>query len=251
VGPGTLGQGTQGQGTQERGEPPVEASAFEGYPLTRSEYISALVHFYRGERSRADAWRARLDPTTNWAVVTTGGMLSFAFSSPDHSHASLLLANLLVIVFLGFEARRFRYFDVWRARVRMLEENFFIPIIRRNLVSPRSDWRESVAQDLDRPTFKLTVLQAVAVRLRFNYVWIFLVLLIAWLTKLSVHPGHAESTAQVIQRMTIGPLPGLLVALGMAGFYGALAWLALWAGGRSRGCDEVHGLESAIDHWKT
>src|SRR5262249_13702046 len=147
--------------------------AFEDYPLTRIEYITALTHFYRGERSRADAWRSRLDPTTNWAVVTTGGMLSFAFSSPEHSHVMLLLANLLVTVFLGFEARRFRYFDVWRARVRMLEENFFIPIIRRNLISPRAGWAEWVAQDLDQPTFKITFLHAIALRLRYNYIWIY------------------------------------------------------------------------------
>ena len=43
----------------------------------------------------------------------------------------LLLANLLVTVFLGFEARRFRYFDVWRSRMRMLEENFSIPGVDR------------------------------------------------------------------------------------------------------------------------
>ena len=60
-------------------------------------YLIALVglFLYRGELARADAWRARLDPTTNWAVVTTGGMLSFAFSDPVHSHVTLLLANLL------------------------------------------------------------------------------------------------------------------------------------------------------------
>jgi uncharacterized membrane protein len=91
------------------------------------------------ERAAAVAGRG-----VNWAVVTTGGMLSFAFSSPEHSHVMLLLANLLVTVFLGFEARRFRYFDVWRSRVRMLEENFFMPIIRRNPISPRSDWAERV-----------------------------------------------------------------------------------------------------------
>ena len=107
-----------------------------------------MSHFYRGEIGRADSWRARLDTTTNWAVVTAGGMLSIAFAGPDHSHVTLLLAILLVTVFLCFEARRFRYFDVWRSRVRMLEENFFIPIIRRNLVSPRENWREFVAEDL-------------------------------------------------------------------------------------------------------
>ena len=70
-------------------------TSFEGYPLTRTEYITAMVHFYRGERSRADAWRNRLDPTTNWAVVTTAGMLSFTFGDPYHSHVPLLLANVL------------------------------------------------------------------------------------------------------------------------------------------------------------
>lgn len=227
-------------------------TSFEDYPLTRNEYISSLVHFYRGERGRADAWRARLDPTTNWAVVTTGGMLSFAFSSAEHSHVSLLLANLLVVVFLGFEARRFRYFDVWRSRVRMLEENFFIPIIRRNLVSPRSDWRESVAADLDHPKFKITFLQAVGLRLRFNYIWIFLVILIAWLAKVSVQtPGDRAGLVGFVSRMAVGPLPGGVVfALALA-FYVAAAWLAVWAGRQRGGCDEVRGQEKAMEHWKT
>lgn len=227
------------------------ATAFEDYPLTRTEYINAIVHFYRGERSRADAWRARLDPTTNWAVVTTGGMLSFAFSGPEHSHVALLLANILVAVFLGFEARRFRYFDVWRSRVRMLEENFFIPIIRRNLVSPRSDWRESVALDLDQPKFKITFLEAVGLRLRFNYVWIFLAILVSWIAKVALHePVPGVRGAGFVGRMAAGPVPGAVVLLFVATFYGAAAGLAIWAGGRRGGSDEVRGLEKAIDHWK-
>jgi uncharacterized membrane protein len=226
-------------------------TSFEDYPLTRIEYITALVHFYRGERSRADAWRARLDPTTNWAVVTTAGVLSFAFSDPYHSHVPLLLANVLVVVFLCFEARRFRYFDVWRSRVRMLEENFFIPIIRRNLVSPRSDWREFVAEDLDEPKFKLTFLQALSLRLRCNYIWIFLVILVAWLAKLNVHPTAAYSLGEIVERMAIGPLPGPAVLLLVAAFYVTAIRLAVWAGDQPGGTDEVHGLERAIEHWKT
>ncbi|MGH7540038.1 MAG: DUF2270 domain-containing protein, partial [Gemmatimonadota bacterium] len=128
---------------------------FEDYPLTRTEYISAMVHFYRGEPSHSDAWRARLDPTTNWAVVTAGAMLSFSFNGPEHSHVTLLLALVVITIFLGFEARRFRYFDAWRARVRLFEENFWIPMFRRNLVSPKAQWREAMARDLDQPTFKL------------------------------------------------------------------------------------------------
>src|ERR1044072_3291961 len=188
--------------------------SFEDYPLTRIEYVTALTHFYRGERSRADAWRARLDPTTNWAVVTPGGMLSFAFSSAEHSHVMLLLANLLVTVFLGFEARRFRYFDVWRSRVRMLEENFFIPIIRRH----RSDWRERVAPDLDHPKFKITFLHAVALRLRYNYLWIYTVLLIAWLAKVHLHPTPAAPPRGAFLRLGIGPFGGWAV-LGVGGTF--------------------------------
>lgn len=229
---------------------PSGAGDFEAYPLTRSEYISAIVHLYRGERGRADAWRARLDPTTNWAVVTVGGMLSFAFSSVEHSHVALILAAFLVIVFLGIEARRFRYFDVWRARVRMLEENFFVPIIRRNLVSPRSDWRESVARDLDHPRFKITFLQAVGIRLRYNYIWIFLVLLMAWLTKLNVHPRRAADFGEVIDRMRMGPVDGWVVGVLVLLAYLALAAVAAGVG-LGRGQDEVSGLETEMDHWKT
>jgi uncharacterized membrane protein len=226
--------------------------AFEDYPLTRSEYISAMVHFYRGERSRADAWRSRLDPTTNWAVVTTGGMLSFAFSNPENSHVTLLLANLLVTVFLGIEARRFRYFDVWRARVRMLEENFYIPIIRRNLVSPRQDWRERVADDLDRPTFKLTFLQAIAIRLRYNYIWIFLVILLTWLAKIHLHPTPATTPGEAFERLQIGPFSGWAMLALVVTFYGIAVGLAIWGGRLPHhgAIHEVRGLERQLDHWK-
>lgn len=229
----------------------TEFPAFEDYPLTRAEYLSTMSHFYRGEIGRADAWRARLDPTTNWAVVTAGGMLSISFAGPDHSHVTLLLAIILVSVFLGFEARRFRYFDVWRSRVRMLEENFFIPIIRRNLISPRADWREFVAQDLDRPTFKISFLDAVGIRLRYNYIWIYLAILIAWLAKLYMHPIPALRASVVFERMRIGPLDGKVVLAIVLAFYATAIWLAV-RGDRRRGItDEIHGIEREMDHWKT
>jgi uncharacterized membrane protein len=102
---------------------------------------------------RSLVWRTRLDTTTNWAVVTTAAMISFAFGEAGHAAIILLLANLLVTAFLFQEARRYRYFAVFRARVRMLEENFFLPILTRDLVSPIADWRRCVADDLDQPKF--------------------------------------------------------------------------------------------------
>ncbi len=224
---------------------------FEDTPLTRGEYIAAMVHFYRGERSRADSWRSRLDPTTNWAVVTTGGMLSYAFGSPANSHVPLLLTNLLVVVFLGIEARRYRYFDVFRERVRILEENFYVPIIRRSLVSPEEDWRDCLADDLNRPTFKLTFLQAVAIRLRFNYIWIFLVILVTWLAKIQLHPTVATTLAETFVRLRIGPVRSWETLALVIAFFGTAIGLALW-GGRVHGCNvhEVQGLERRLDHWR-
>ena len=87
--------------------------------------IGALAHHYRGEVYRSTIWRTRLDNTTNWAVVILGIALSVTFSSREASPLPLLLAGVLSIVFLIFEARRYRYFNVWRARAHWLERNFY------------------------------------------------------------------------------------------------------------------------------
>ena len=232
-------------------EAPRPTPSFEDVPLTRNEYITSMVHFYRGEMSRANTWRNRLDATTNWAVVTVAATLTFAFSDPDHPHAALLLTNFLVSIFLSFEARRFRYFDVWRSRIRMIEENFFIPIIRRNLVSPREDWREWVAEDLDHPTFKITMFRALGMRLRRNYLGMFAVILLAWLGKLNLHPERATSLSEVIRRMESGPFSGPVILTFVVGFYGLLLFTAFWRAGPRPSTDEVIGIEKQMDHWKT
>lgn len=230
--------------------PETRIPSFEDYPLTRQEYISALVHFYRGEMYRSQVWRTRLDTTTNWAVLTTAAMASFAFGVPTHHHIILLLTNLLITLFLVHEARRFRYFAVYRARVRMLEENFFLPIITRELKSPMRDWRDAVATDLDQPKFKTTFFQAIGFRLWRNYLWIFLILLAAWVLKLFVHPTEAASWGELYARMRVGPVPPWVVlALGTS-FY-ALILAALGASWR-RGLpvDEIKGLERDLAQWK-
>src|SRR5215831_10898406 len=92
--------------------------------------IGAIAHLYRGEVYRSTVWRTRLDSTTNWAVVTTGIALSVTYSSTEASPLPLVLVGLLVSVFLLFEARRYRYFNVWRARARLLETDFYAPMIK-------------------------------------------------------------------------------------------------------------------------
>src|SRR6202051_4864317 len=93
-----------------------------------SAEMGAIAHLYRGEVYRSTIWRTRLDHTTNLSNVTMGIALSTTFSSPEASPLPLLLVWLLIAVFLGMEARRYRYFNVWRARARWLETNFYAPI---------------------------------------------------------------------------------------------------------------------------
>jgi len=205
---------------------------YESTPLSRQEYISALVHLYRGELDRATTWRLRLDATTNWAVITTAGILSYSFGVADHTHLGLLVGVAIVSVFWMIEARRYRYADIWYARVRKIEENFYGPILRRDPVSPSRDWGDIVANDLFDPRFKVS--KAYALRKRFlrNYWPIFSVLLGAWVVKLMAHPSSAKEWEEVRQRLEVGLLPWWLPLALIAAFLGFLGWLVFAKGDR-------------------
>ncbi|HEU5179915.1 MAG TPA: DUF2270 domain-containing protein [Candidatus Polarisedimenticolia bacterium] len=228
---------------------PTPGDSFESFPLTRPEYISAMVHFYRGEMYRSQIWRSRLDTTTNWAVVTAAGIVSFAFSSPEHSAFTIILGTILITNFLAVEARRYRYFSVYRARVRMIEENFYLPLIRRNLMSPLGDWADRVARDLDCPTFKTTYLEAFLFRLRRNYIALYWILFVVWLVKLYMHPVPADSLHEVYARMGAGRISPA-VALSLVLLLYALFTLPLFTQTAKRAAmDEIHGLERDMDRW--
>lgn len=235
--------------TTSRKEPET-GGAFESFPLTRPEYINAMVHFYRGEMYRSQIWRTRLDNTTNWAVVMAAGMISFAFSSPDHSPVTLLLANLVISIFMIIEARRYRYFSVFRARVRMIEENFYLPMIRRNLVSPMEGWRDRVAQDLDAPKFKNTYIEALLFRLRRNYAWLFGIILAAAAVKVFIHPTPAQRWSDILSRMQLGPIPAWAVIMLGTTFYLLVTVPLLTKAGQRAAQDEVGGLERDLSQWK-
>ncbi|MBM7843285.1 DUF2270 domain-containing protein [Herpetosiphon giganteus] len=204
-------------------------------PLTPNEFNTALVHLYRGELSRANTWRVRLDGTTNWAVLTTGATLSFAFSSASNTPVMILLNSLLIMFFLFIEARRYRFYDLWRTRVRVMETEFFADMLAPE---PDSDsggphWRELLAQDLMEPHFNISVIEAMSRRLRRNYVWIFALLALSWVTKVGIHPTIARSFAEVYDRAAVGPLPSWFMLLFGLAFNGGLVWLG-WLGEKSQ-----------------
>jgi len=206
-----------------------DVPTFEEAPLQRAEYISALVHFYRGELDRSTQWRMRLDTTTNWSIFSVMGLVTFSLGDSTHSHAGILAGMGLVLTFLGIEARRFRFFDVWRARTRMLEENFIGPILRRDLISPVASWGKLVAEDLLTPKFKMTYLQALRARLLRNYVPLFLILGISWVLKLSMPLPTDTGPRPFLRHMEIGVLPWWVSLVFVLLLYGYLIGVAIFA----------------------
>jgi uncharacterized membrane protein len=186
--------------------------------------IGALAHLYRGEVYRSTIWRTRLDNTTNWAVVTLGIALSVTFSRQDASPLPLLLAGVLCIVFLIFEARRYRYFNVWRARARWMEKNFYAPMLRGESLGPNADWPQVLAGDYCEPRHHITLARAIGRRLRRNYIWILGIQTLAYYGKIAIHPGPVSSLSELVQRASLGPIPGELMLLGGVLFSGA--WVA-------------------------
>ncbi len=181
-----------------------------------SAEIGALAHLYRGEVYRSTVWRTRLDNSTNWAVVTTGIALSATFSSPTASPLPLVLVGLLVTVFLLFEARRYRYFNLWRARARLLETDFYAPILRGEGARQNLPWTDLLAGDYVHPRYHISLVRAIGRRLRRTYGWIFAIQAIAYYGKLAIHPTPLITLAQIGQRAAIGPIPGgLVVAAGI------------------------------------
>jgi len=189
--------------------------------------IGALAHLYRGEVYRSTVWRTRLDSSTNWAVVTTGIALSATFSSSEASPLPMVLVGLLVSVFLLFEARRYRYFNVWRARARLLETDFYAPMITGNGVRLDSGWTDLLAQDYVVPRYHISFARAIGRRLRRTYAWIFVIQAIAYYGKLAIHPEPLTNLAELWERAAIGPIPGGLVIAAGVLFHGGWAVFAL------------------------
>lgn len=220
---------------------------FDVADLTRSEYIGALVHFYRGELHRSTIWRVRLDTTTNWAIISVMGLVTFTFGGPGHSHAPLIVGMMMVLTFMSIEARRYRIFNVWCARVRHLEINFLTPILQFDMKAVRHGWGRMLADDLLHPRFNMTWQQAMRARLLRNYFPLFILLLIGWFVKLG--PGNPEAPffPQLIERMHVGFIPGWATLGFVILLYGYLISLLFW-GGRVEGEEQLFGVSDNLLH---
>ena len=196
------------------------------FPATRTEYVTLVAHYYRGEMGRMTSWRDRVDRTSNWAITVVAAMLSVSLSTPNAHHGVLLFAAVLVMLLLAIESRRYRFFDVYRGRVRRLERHYFASVFSPKTATGDA-WMQAMAEDLRRPVFSISLADAMSRRLRRNYFWMFLVLLVTWLlkttsAKLQSNGRDAEfvhSASEWLGNTALGPLPGWAVIAVVATFY--------------------------------
>jgi uncharacterized membrane protein len=211
----------------EQGTPEPHSPASFMKRLSAGEFNTAMIHFYRGEVQRSNTWRNRLDTTTNWAVITAGATLSFVFSSPSNPHFVIPINSILVAIFLLMEARRYRYYEIWSSRVRVLETGYFSQLLAPNNTPIDDAWAEHLAADLTTPHFTITEWEAVGRRLRRNYLWIFALLALSWNLKVYLHPLPARDFNAFIDRAMVGVVPGWIVFVIGVIFNAAIAIFAI------------------------
>lgn len=161
-----------------------------------ASYITAMSHFYRGEMQRIMSWRQRLDVTTSWAITVTSTIFTVAFSVREVPHIIFFFNVAVVWALLWIEARRYRFYDAFRARVRMLEAHFLVPIVMQNTAMLQGQWQKLVCEDLLLPSFKISRFEAIGRRLKRNYAIIFVIILVAWLTKIFLHADPPITSLQ-------------------------------------------------------
>lgn len=228
--------------------PPVTEAANAGLPAGSAERTNALIHYYRAEMGRMTSWRDRLDRTSNWAITMVAALLSVSLSTPDSHHGVILFAMLLVSLLLLLEARRYRFFDVYRARVRRLERQYFAAVLAPlPEPEPDPDWALWLAADLRVPRFRISMGGALTRRLKRNYIWMYLILLLSWGVKItSMKLQAADPTDsrlqplyRIVENAALGPVPGAAVLGIVALCYAILAWLTLRR--RERAGEMLHG----------
>ncbi len=190
--------------------------------INNSNSVNSLIHLYRGELGRMVSYRSRLDTTTNWAIVTTAAMTTFALGNSNVSHAVFLFAMFLNYFFLHLETRRFRVYELSHQRVRILERYFYGEMLGQ---TPDKAWREALAKELQQPRSPVTRLNALGWRVRRNYIWIYAAVLLAWLMKLS----SASPAMNLVQAARVGAVSGTWVTVVVVVVYLLLILLAVRA----------------------
>jgi uncharacterized membrane protein len=189
-------------------------------------FSTAMAHLYRGEMNRMTVWRQRLDVTSNWAIILATGLTTFTLGAAEVPHYTLLLGLGLIVISIVIEGRRYRHLHHCKWRLYLLESGYFAELLRPSPRSP-TDWRRFLAADLRHTHFQISLLLAIRVRLRRNYLQLIYFLFAVWLVKLSIHPVKTESLATIYARLHIGEVvPPWFVAITAITFFVTATLLA-------------------------
>jgi len=212
-------------------------------------YVNAMVHFYRGELGRIMIWRQRLDVTTTWAITSSTTIITVAFSFREIPHIIFFFNVAIVWIMLWIEARRYRFYDAFRARVRMLEAHFLVPMVMENRHLLQGEWKKLVCEDLILPSFKISMLEAVGRRLKRNYVFIFLLIMIAWIMKIFLHASEPiESFGAFYRALRVGHIAPWFVAVIFAGTLVIVIGIAIYVSKKTSG--EISEFGSHRSLWR-
>lgn len=196
--------------------------------LDRANPPSVLAQFYRAGMSRADTWRSRLDATTNWAVVTTAAVITFAYGGAAAPHYVLLLALPFATFFLLMETRRYQFFNLWQRRIRAVHRFVVVPALAPEEGPSDEEIRRGrawIAQELGKSVPYLSLAQAGGYRIRRTYGPLTTLVILAWVTKLWMHPTPAGGVGDIVARAGVGKIPGSWVCAGVGLF--VLGFIAL------------------------
>ncbi|ELY61225.1 DUF2270 domain-containing protein [Natronolimnohabitans innermongolicus] len=191
---------------------------------------SVAAHLYRGEMERTVEWRSRLDTTTNWAVTVTSAIVAYAFSG-EVSHAVILAGLMMGTVFLFIEARRFRDYDIWRSRVRVLQENLFANALDPSKGIEQDAWRAELSADYRDPAPKLGYRAAFSHRLRRVYLPLMSAVLLGWV----FHVWAFNPDDSFLEAAALPGIDGRIVVGAVAAYFVALLVLAVPHSSKERG----------------
>lgn len=210
-----------------------------------------LAHLYRGFVQTATMWRQRMDVTQSWTAPLLVGLITFALGDTRLPHLLLLLLGIVLIAAATLiEARRYRELLHSLRRAYFVEVGWFAQLLSNVEVEPR--WRSVLASDLYQPRPPIRMVTAVLVRMRRTYLILLYLLIVAWICKVAIHPRVTTSIGEILERMSLGPLPGGWLAGGVGALVSVVTLLTLaspshaelenWASEPAlRGFDRVFG----------
>jgi uncharacterized membrane protein len=217
-----------------------------GFAATESgTFLRLMAQYYRSEVGRSMKWRNRLDRATNWVVVLTASLLTWTFSSQTRPHYLLLIGIIMIFIFLFIEARRYQIYDVWRSRVRLLEENIFANALHP-IGTEQKPWRRLLSEDLRNPNKKMSLFEALVRRLNRIYLSLLIVMFVAWGIRITV---CAKAGTNILENAAIGGISGMIVLICVGIIYGAVL-ISLMIPQKRKAKGAIGKFKDQSEQWK-